>query len=66
LYSAGFLEIAALSLVAANWFIGLAMVLGLIMILVVVIPTEEKNLVDTFGYDYEEYRKRTGRLLPRL
>jgi protein-S-isoprenylcysteine O-methyltransferase Ste14 len=27
---------------------------------------EERNLVARFGRDYEEYRRRTGRFVPRL
>lgn len=56
----------AVSLLAANWFIGLMTVLALLMIVRVVIPREEANLIKTFGEAYRAYSKRTGRLLPRL
>jgi protein-S-isoprenylcysteine O-methyltransferase Ste14 len=65
LYSAGFVEVVALSVIAANWFMALVMVLGMVMILAVVIPREEAHLIGAFGDDYEAYRKRTGRLLPK-
>ena len=31
-----------------------------------VIPREEANLIKVFGETYEEYRRRTGALVPRL
>lgn len=48
------------SLVAA------AIVLGLtIFMLVFVVPSEERRLARDFGEDYEAYRRRTPRFLPR-
>ena len=56
----------AISLLAANWFIGGMTLLALVMIVLVVIPKEEANLIEAFGDEYRAYMKRTGRLLPRL
>jgi protein-S-isoprenylcysteine O-methyltransferase Ste14 len=66
LYTVGSSLFVAASLLAANWFIGAFTVAVIVMILLVVIPKEEANLIDTFGEAYRAYRKRTGRLLPRL
>jgi protein-S-isoprenylcysteine O-methyltransferase Ste14 len=65
LYSSAALVIAALSMIAANWFLLAAgvMVLGA---LVIRTRTEEANLVARFGDSYRRYMDRTGRFLPKL
>ena len=65
LYTVGFLLLVGLSLLAANWFIALVLVLGIIP-LGMRTPLEEARLVDRFGDDYRVYMQRTGRYLPRL
>jgi protein-S-isoprenylcysteine O-methyltransferase Ste14 len=65
LYSSAALFVAAISLVAANWFF-LAAGIALLSILIVRTRTEEKNLVMRFGDSYQHYMKRTGRFIPRL
>ncbi len=66
LYAVAPLMLIAVSLLAANWFIGGMTVIALVMIVLVVVPKEEANLIETFGDDYRAYMKRTGRLFPRL
>ena len=66
LYAVAPMMLIAVSLLAANWFIGGMTVIALVMIVLVVVPKEEANLIETFGDDYRAYMKRTGRLLPRL
>jgi protein-S-isoprenylcysteine O-methyltransferase Ste14 len=65
LYTVGFLMFIGLSLLAANWFIALMLVLGYIP-LALRTPIEETHLVERFGDEYREYMQRTGRYLPRL
>lgn len=65
LYSVGTLLFTSFALMASNWFIGLTTLIGLVM-LMVRLPKEEKNLVEKFGEEYKEYAKRTGRLIPRI
>jgi len=65
LYSVGTSFFVSLSLVAANWFIGLGSLSGLAMLLVR-LPKEEAKLIERFGDEYREYMRRTGRLFPRL
>lgn len=64
LYSMGILLIFSLGLIAANGMLLLFGLAALIIFRFVVIPAEEKNLVEKFGMDYEEYRSRTGALTP--
>lgn len=56
----------SLGIVAANWFIMAMAFTIIIAVAVVVIPREEAHLMQKFGDEYREYRKRTGRLTPRL
>jgi protein-S-isoprenylcysteine O-methyltransferase Ste14 len=65
LYSVGTTFFVSLSLLAANWFIGLASLSVLVMLLVR-LPKEEARLVERFGDEYRAYVEHTGRLLPRL
>jgi protein-S-isoprenylcysteine O-methyltransferase Ste14 len=65
LYATGTAFFGSLSVVAANWFMGLAS-LCVLVILLVRLPEEEKRLLERFGGEYAEYMKRTGGLLPRL
>ena len=56
----------SLGIVAANgFFIGMAIVI-IIFIRLVLIPKEEAHLIEKFGAEYDEYKKRTGMLSPRL
>jgi protein-S-isoprenylcysteine O-methyltransferase Ste14 len=64
LYDSAALFMAAISLVAANWFL---LVTGVVVfcLLVVRTSTEEEKLVARFGNRYRTYMERTGRFLPR-
>jgi protein-S-isoprenylcysteine O-methyltransferase Ste14 len=65
LYTSVALLVAAMSLVAANWFFPV-IGLGVLSLLVVRTRTEEANLVARFGDSYRAYMNRTGRFLPRI
>jgi protein-S-isoprenylcysteine O-methyltransferase Ste14 len=65
LYSVGTAFFVSLSLVAANWFVGLASLSALSMLLAR-LPKEEAKLIERFGDEYREYMRRTGRFSPRL
>jgi protein-S-isoprenylcysteine O-methyltransferase Ste14 len=65
LYTVGSSFFASLSILAANWFMGLASVVVLVMLLVR-LPKEEEKLIERFGDEYRAYMRRTGRLLPRI
>jgi protein-S-isoprenylcysteine O-methyltransferase Ste14 len=59
------LLMASVTLLTANWLIGLAcfLVLGL---LAVRTPKEEQRLIDKFGQQYRDYMATTGRFIPRI
>lgn len=66
LYAVATVIFVSLGIVAANWFfIGMAIVI-IIFVRLVLIPKEEAHLIEKFGAEYDEYKKRTGMLSPRL
>jgi protein-S-isoprenylcysteine O-methyltransferase Ste14 len=65
LYTVGTSFFMSLGIVAANWFMGLASLVVLVMLLIR-LPKEEEKLIEKFGDEYRAYMKRTGRLLPRI
>ena len=64
LYTVGTSFFVSLSLLAANWFMGLASLSVLVMLLNR-LPNDEEKLIQKFGDEYRAYMERTGRLLPR-
>jgi len=65
LYSLGTMLFVGIGLMAANWFILLAMGLGFVL-LAIRTPIEEAKLIEKFGDEYRAYIQHTGRFLPRL
>lgn len=65
LYSVGFLLFIGYSLLAANWFIALAVLIAF-PILALRTVQEEARLVERFGDEYREYMQETGRYFPRI
>ena len=63
-YTVGTSFFTLLGIVAANWFVGLASLVVLVMLLIR-LPKEEEKLIERFGDEYRAYMERTGRLLPR-
>ena len=66
LYSFALLMLGALSLVAANWLMAALTLAAVVFFSLVIIPREEAELVKKFGSRYDDYRRDTGRLLPRF
>jgi protein-S-isoprenylcysteine O-methyltransferase Ste14 len=64
-YDSAALLTAAISLIAANWFLFLTGVV-LFGLLVIRTRTEEENLAARFGDSYRTYMKETGRFVPRI
>lgn len=65
LYTAGLVYYAALAVLAGSWLLMLLTVLAGILI-TIRLPKEEASLQARFGTEYETYRARTGRFLPRV
>lgn len=66
IYTAFILILGSTLLISANWFIGLTW-LGMTLLEVVSrIRFEEALMIEFFGGQYREYRKKTGPLFPRF
>lgn len=65
LYTVGTLLLASCSLLTASWLIAAFTALVAVFVTSVVVPREEAAMIEKFGRRYEEYRRRTGRFLPR-
>lgn len=59
------LLMASVTLLTANWLIGVSSLLVLVL-LAVRTPKEEQLLINRFGQQYRDYMARTGRFIPRL
>jgi len=58
------LLVAAIALIAGNWFVLVSG--GVVLVLLIVrTRTEEAHLIARFGDEYRRYMQRTGRFLPR-
>jgi protein-S-isoprenylcysteine O-methyltransferase Ste14 len=66
LYAVSLMLLLAFAILASSWFLGAYWLLALIVFRVLVIPSEEKNLIEAFGEAYLAYQKRTGVLLPKF
>lgn len=64
LYGSALLLLISISLVFGDWIIAGYSIAGILAFRLLVIPAEEKQLLDAFGEDYECYQSRTGTLLP--
>ena len=66
LYANGLLLLVAMGLMSESLLILGWVAMGLILLLTMVIPREERELLGRFGAEYEQYRSRTGALLPKV
>jgi protein-S-isoprenylcysteine O-methyltransferase Ste14 len=65
LYTTGVTLFVALGLMEASWFVLFMTAVAALCIQTLVIPTEERRLMEKFGDQYRTYMARTGRILPR-
>lgn len=66
MYSAMFLMGIAQACFLPNWLIGPAYLVTFGILYLFRVGHEERMMLDHFGEDYEAYRKRTGRVIPRF
>jgi protein-S-isoprenylcysteine O-methyltransferase Ste14 len=65
MYTAHLLWGLAEPLLIWNRMAGFSLLATLIPLYLVRIPTEEQTMQERFGTEYEEYRERTGRFIPK-
>ena len=66
MYSSMTLGLIGMTLLGANWLIFLVVSLATFLLFVVRIPDEEQLMIDQFGKQYQDYRRRTKRLIPYI
>lgn len=59
------MQIAVLFL-TSNWLIGFSGLAIIISVIAIRVPEEEKQLIEQFGDEYQNYMKHSGSLLPKL
>lgn len=64
LYASGILLLFSIGVMAENLFIIGWVLMGLLLLVLVVIPREERELLKRFGTDYAEYQRRSRALVP--
>lgn len=64
-YVTAALLMASVTILTANWLIGLSSLIVLVL-LAVRTPKEEAMLIERFGQPYQDYMVKTGRFVPRL
>jgi len=64
-YVAAALLMASVTVLTANWLIGLTSLIVLVL-LAIRTPKEEEMLIERFNDEYRAYMDRTGRFLPRM
>ena len=66
MYAAHWLWGIAQVLLLQNWIAGLSMLVTVLPLYLVRVPREERMLLEHFGEAYQEYTRRTGRIMPRF
>ena len=66
LYTTGITLLFALGLMTASWFLLTLAAIALVLIRLVVVPIEERELTRRFGTRYTTYMSHSGAMLPRL
>jgi protein-S-isoprenylcysteine O-methyltransferase Ste14 len=66
MYTYFYILVISTALISANLFVGLFGIAAWTLLYVVRIGDEEAMLLEEFGEEYQEYMKRTGRLLPKF
>lgn len=56
---------ASVTMLTANWLIGVSS-MAVLALLAIRTPKEEQMLIDRFGQQYRDYMATTGRFLPRI
>jgi protein-S-isoprenylcysteine O-methyltransferase Ste14 len=64
MYSVLFLMGLGWFMLTANWFIGVPLMIGIILVVLSRVQNEEDVLTELFGDEYRDYMRETGRFLP--
>lgn len=65
MYAAFWLWGIAQALLLHNWIYGLSYLISFLSMYIRRVPQEEQMMLDTFGEQYQEYMRSTGRVIPK-
>jgi hypothetical protein len=65
IYASLLLWAAGQPLLLHNWLAGWSGAVAVVLVWLIRVPREEALMLDAFGEEYERYRARTGRFIPR-
>lgn len=66
MYTQTWLWVIAQLLICSNWIAGLAGIISWTILYFIRVPKEEELMLQQFGEDYIQYKKETGRILPKF
>lgn len=66
MYASQWLVAIAQPLLLHNWIAGFLNLLAFIPFYFLRVKAEEQRMLDSFGTEHQGYRKRTGRVLPKM
>ena len=66
MYASQWLVALVQPLLLQNWIAGFLNLLAFIPFYLLRVKAEEQMMIDTFGAEYQDYRKRTGGVLPKM
>jgi protein-S-isoprenylcysteine O-methyltransferase Ste14 len=66
MYTSQFLLVFAQPLLLQNWIAGWSGLIAFIPFYFLRVQAEEKMMLDSFGIQYQEYKKKVGGVIPKL
>ena len=66
MYTSSWMGALAQAMMLENWLAGLAVLPAFAAMYFIRLPREEAMMRERFGAEYDDYMKRTGRLVPRF
>lgn len=66
MYAAHLLWAVAQILILNNWIAGFSFILVMVPHYLIRVDKEEQMMIEQFGQEYEEYKKRSGRIFPKF
>ncbi|MFX1562927.1 MAG: isoprenylcysteine carboxylmethyltransferase family protein [Promethearchaeota archaeon] len=66
MYSVFFIFMMGMGLISANFLLFIFFAIFVAFMYTLLIPSEERMMLDHFGEEYQNYMQRTGRIFPRI
>ncbi len=66
MYTASWIWMLCQGMVLSNWAVEIIGIVTWSILYFIRLPDEEKIMIEEFGQEYEDYMKKTGRILPKI